>query len=300
MPTPLPVEYPLAAPTVTGDMVLTDLFAQPPEYITQDIIDLTARRLTLVTELYDAPRTAQGGAVIYQVLDTNRTYTTRDVEYVEPGEEFPLITAERGQPVVAAVAKYGGKDYITDESRDRNDLTAYTNMVRQMANTMVRKSHQRGVDAVEAAITAYTRTGVGNNWGAVVVGGSTQTVQSGFPHADFADALLVSEVEELGFEYDGVGLNPQEMAQLRIIYGTDLAGIFSSFGLTPSISNRWPAGTATFYARRMVGGIRVEKPLGTENWREPNTERTWFQTSARNVFFVDKPLAIYRLTGLAG
>ena len=303
MPTQLPTYYPLGAPEVVGDEITVDLMLNEPERITQAIIDLTALRLTLVTEMFATPQGARGGAVIFQVLDENAAFTERDVEYVEPANEFPLITGERQPPRTARIAKYGGKDFITDEARDRNDIRVFAQLAQKMANTMVRKTHQRGVDVVNAAIAEFGRTEAGNNWSAVVVGGSGQTTSSAWPDDDFGAAIEKAELDELGYVYDGVGLHPSQMRSLRNIYASTAGGaerIFSDYGLTPNVSTRWPIGTATFYARGMVGGIRTEKPLGTETWREPSTQRTWAQIDARNLFFVDQPLALYRLTGLAG
>jgi hypothetical protein len=46
--------------------------------------------------------------------------------------------------------------------------------------------------------------------------------------------------------------------------------------------------------------MRIEKPLGTETWREQGTERTWVQSSVRPLWFVDNKFAVLRFTGLAG
>jgi hypothetical protein len=46
--------------------------------------------------------------------------------------------------------------------------------------------------------------------------------------------------------------------------------------------------------------MRIEKPLGTETWREPETERTWSQTSVRPVMYVTNPFSVLQANGLAG
>jgi heme oxygenase (mycobilin-producing) len=73
--------------------------------------------------------------------DGNNLYTTRDVEKVAPGAEFPILTSARHAPS-ATVDKRGGKFDITDEARDRNDILAFTNHVQQVENTIVRELNQ--------------------------------------------------------------------------------------------------------------------------------------------------------------
>jgi hypothetical protein len=43
------------------------------------------------------------------------------VQNVEPGAEFPLVTFDRPTPLVKQVEKFGGKFFVTDEAKDRND-----------------------------------------------------------------------------------------------------------------------------------------------------------------------------------
>jgi hypothetical protein len=53
-------------------------------------------------------------------------------------------------------------------------------------------------------------------------------------------------------------------------------------------------------ASKQVGEMKVEKPLGTESWREEKTERTWIQASVRPVVYVTNPYAVVKVSGLAG
>src|SRR4030095_13903543 len=91
-------------------------------------------------------------------------YTTRDVEAIAPAGEFPLTTSEQLVPNTAMVEKWGGKTFITDEARDRNDSANFTKQIRQMTNTIVRKLNQRAMNALTAALADGSRNVVGNNW----------------------------------------------------------------------------------------------------------------------------------------
>jgi uncharacterized SAM-binding protein YcdF (DUF218 family) len=44
--------------------------------------------------------------------------------------------------------------------------------------------------------------------------------------------------------------------------------------------------------------MRFEKPLSTETWREPQTQRTWLQTDIRPVMYVTNPYSLLKVTGL--
>jgi hypothetical protein len=116
-----------------------------------------------------------GGAVVYDLVTENDLYATRDVEKVAPGAEFPIITSARLAPRVATPDKWGGKFDITDEARDRNDLLAFTNHVRKVANTIVRKLNQYAVGTVTAAVSASSRSFTGHSWSAAVPSGATPT-----------------------------------------------------------------------------------------------------------------------------
>jgi hypothetical protein len=295
------VAYPLGPPTYSGNMLTVDTALQQPTRITRRIADLTLQRF-IVSQVFSSGGGVTGGAVVYDQALLNELYLERDVERVAPGDEFPVVTSVRQAPQVAEVEKWGGKFFVTDEARDRNNVTTFNNQVTQLANTIVRKVNTRAIETLEAAITALGGAGefVGQNWTTVVTGGSSQTNNSGWPAADFAKAQLLADVDELGVTYDLWLLNPQEAAQLAIVYGSALSDVLASHGITTYPSNRVPAGTAYAVARGQVGEIRVEKPLGTETWREQKTERSWVQSSVRPVMYVTNPYSIRKVTGLAG
>jgi hypothetical protein len=111
----------------------------------------------------------------------------------------------------------------------------------------------------------------------------------------------MAEEDELGISYDLWLLNPAQYAQLIILYGaTGLRSVLSEMGISIYVSNRVPAGTAYVVAQGQVGQIRIEKPLGTESWRDPDHERTFVQAGVRPLMFVDNPFAVLQFTGLQG
>lgn len=291
--------HPLAKPSLSGNRITVDLMLNNPTRITKMIMDLTLQRF-IADRIFSNGGSVSGGAVVYDVADTNQLYAARDVQRVEPGAEFPVIQTERPTPSIAEVEKWGGKVWIPDEARDRNQAASFTNKVRQLSNTIVRKINQRAIEVLEAAITASSQTMAGTNWTTVVTGGSSQSNASLWPARDFAIAQSLADADELGIQYTLWILNPQDVAQLQIIYGEGLNSILARFGLSIYGSNRVTAGTAYVVAEGQVGEMRLEKPLGTETWREPGRERTWVQSGVRPLMFVDNYPAILKVTGLRG
>ena len=84
-----------------------------------------------------------------------------------------------------------------------------------------------------------------------------------------------------------------------ILYGGDgLQELLTTLGLNIYVTNRQPVKQATVVAQGQVGQMRIERPLGTETWREPNRERTWIQSSVRPLMFVDNRFSALRFTAL--
>ncbi len=292
--------HPLGPPTVSGNNLTVDMALNQPTRITRMIMDLTLQRF-IVDRVFTSAGGVSGGAVIYDQATVNELYLTRDVEQVSPGAEFPLVDSERPVPKVAEVEKWGGKVFITQEARDRNNVAGFTNKVRQLANTIVRKLNQRAIAELEASITASGQTTAGTNWSTVVTGGSSQSNNTLWPAADFAKAWRLAEEDELGIQYTLWLLNPTQYATLVTIYGAaGLRDLLSELGITIYVSNRVTAGTAYVVAEGQVGEMRLEQPLATETWYEEKTQRHWVQSSVRPVMYVTNPYSVLKFTGLAG
>lgn len=295
-----PASHPLGPPTISGTLMTVDIMLQQPTRITRMIMDLTLQRF-IADRVFSSPGGVTGGAVVYDQATMNELYAARDIQRIAPGTEFPLLTGVQLTPKVASVEKWGGKVFITDEARDRNNTALFMRLMRQVGNTIVRKINARAIAELNAAIAAFSQTFVGNNWQTVITAGTSASTASLYPLKDFARADQIAEIDELGVTYDLVLLNPQEMAQLITIYGaTNLDEFLGFIQKDIYVSNRVPAGTAYFVQQGAVGEMRIEKPLGTETWREQETERTWSQTGVRPVMYVTNPFSVLQATGLAG
>jgi hypothetical protein len=292
--------HPLAAPTVSTTTITVDTMLNQPTRITRMLMDMTLQKF-VADRIFAGGGGVTGGAVIYDSVEANDLYASRDVERVAPGAEFPIITSARRAPGVAEVEKWGGKVWISDEARLRNDSVLFTNQLRQLGNTIVRKINARAIQVLEAMFTAYPSRVVASvgNWQAVTPYGATPTAPAGWPAADFAKAAEIAETDEMGMTYNLWILNPQDYTFLLQLYGGDgLQELLNTLDLEIYVTNRMTVKTAYVVAQGQVGQMRMEKPLGTETWREPNRERTWVQSSVRPLMFVDNRFAALKFTAL--
>ena len=293
--------YPLAGPTVNGSTITVETMLNQPTRITRYLSDIALRNF-ISPLFFSFPGGVSGGAVIYDQLTINDLFPTRDVQEVAPGGEFPITSSDNVDPKVAAVEKHGGKFFVTDEARDRNDQGVIQREGRKTMNAMVRRQDARAIAIVDAAFAANpSQVVTGVNWDTVVTGGSGQSNASAWPAADIAKVRKLADTQELGVEIDNLILNPNQAYQLELVYGDKLGALLSANGIDNLVSsNRVAAGTGYALAAGQPGEMRAEKPLSTETWREPETQRTWVQTDARFVQYVTDPFSMFKLTGLAG
>lgn len=291
---PVSYSHPYGPPRIDGTTITVETMLKQPTRITRMVMDLTPRDRWISDQLFASGGGVTGGAVIFDEAQEADAYAGRDVEQIAAGSEFPLITSQVGVPNTALVEKWGGKVFITDEARDRNDTAAFARAIRQLANTQVRKLNQRAVEEVMRAAADGSRNVIGNDWSSYdpEVDPPQQS-----PAYDFGRAQMQADTEEMGMDYNVWILNPQEVLALQAIYGPTLSGagiptIYSTPRMTP--------GEGIACVRGQLGQQRIEKALGTETWREPKTEMTWVQSSVRPLWFVDNKFAMLWFKALDG
>jgi hypothetical protein len=294
------VAYPYGPPTIAGTTITVETMLNEPTRVTQALSDITLQNFW-ADRVFAFPGGVEGGAVIFDQLTLNDLYTTRDVQNVEPGGEFPILSIDRPTPLVAQVEKYGGKWFVTDEARDRNNPQQLTQGIQKAANTINRKTHQKLVAILDATITAFggALTMAGTDWTTATTTAATALTPAGQAAGDLAKAQLVADQTELGVEYNLLIINPLQASELRMLYGDRLAGILGDNGITELIAtNRVTAGQAYLVAEGQVGELRIEKALDTETWREQRTQKTWLQSDVRPVMYVTNPYSMIKLTGI--
>lgn len=289
---PVAPGHPFGPPKKVGNVITVEQMLKTPTRINRMIMDLTAERF-IADRLFANGGGVTGGAIIFDEAQENELYPTRDIEQVSPAGEFPLVGTEATVPNTAEVEKWGGKVYITDEARDRNDQATFIRQTRQLGNVVVRKLNQRAVETVNAALVDGSRDVIGNDWSSY---DPEVDPPQASPAYDFGRADMIATTDEMGADYNLWILNPQEVLALVAIYGSLVAP-----GIPPIYSSpRQTAGEAIVCQAQGCGQTRIEKPLSTETWREQKTERTWMQSSVRPLWFVDNKFVLLRFKGLDG
>ena len=300
MTSPAPVSYPLGAPTVVNTSLTVDIALNTPAVITRRIADLTAQRFIVDRVFTGSGVSVAAGAVIYEQMQRNALFMSRNTEQRGPGDEYPTLSGTRGPALVAVAEDWGGKFFVTDEARSRNDARFLDQQVTQLSNTLVRRVNQRAVETIEAAVTPAGAIDfvTGNNWSAFQVSGSTPTPNRQQPIGDFAKVQALADADELGVQFDLWLVHPTQWEALTIGYGSDLPDTLKAAGIEVFASNRIAVGVAYAVARGQVGFLDYERQLTTETWREQATRRTWIQSYVMPVMGITNPYAIRKIVGL--
>ena len=95
-------QHPLGPPTVSGNDVTVDTMLEQPTRVTRFLSDITLQDF-LLEDLFVSAGGVSGGAVIYDMPTVNELYPERDVQQVEVGAEFPVLTSDRRAPLVVAL-----------------------------------------------------------------------------------------------------------------------------------------------------------------------------------------------------
>lgn len=294
-------QYPYGTPSVAGTTFSIDFLLANPSRVTRAIAQLALQNF-YVDRIFAPAGAITGGAVVYDQATSNELYANRDVSRVEPGNEFPIVTFDRGAPKTAQVEKFGGKFPVTDEAIRRNQGGRVNRAIAQLANTIQRKTQQRALTELTAAITANSRTAVGTNWqtaAGTALGSQLATVG---PLADLTSVELANQTIELGYSYDFAIMNPAEWRKFRLAAGgqvADARALLNDSGIRDVwVTNRKAAGSVYWLAERQVGELGYEVPLSTETWRDKDgKQQNWYQSFVLPVMYVTDPFAILETTG---
>jgi hypothetical protein len=295
---PFSQSFPPNPPTISTDTLSVSVYLNNPTRVHRVINDLTLNRF-IADRLFASGPKAEGGAVIFDQVTIGDFFLARDVQKIKPGMEYPTLTDTMPTPKVAAVDKWGGQVFITDEQRDRNAIDVFARETRKLANTIVRK-----VDGIAIATLAAApiNTFTGASW--ATASGDTMI-------ANLIDAASLINDPDMGYVADLVLLNPIQFNWLLKNNNFRLAmqaftaksilrdGIVGDFlGMSFGRSNRVPAGTAYIAASQMVGAISDEVPLSTGVYREEGEDKTYLKSARRLVAYVTDPKAAVQLSGL--
>lgn len=150
----MPVTYPPAAPTISGDNITISAFLKSPTQIARRIIELTNNRY-VADVLLSGRFNAAGGAVQY-ISTGESQFAADDPKAIAPGGEYPQTTLGSGTPSVANVVKVGRDALITDEAIARMNMFAVNREIDRLVNTMVKYIDGVALSAISSAVTQNT------------------------------------------------------------------------------------------------------------------------------------------------
>ena len=156
----MPVSYPPAPPTLSGDLLTINRLLQSPTLIRRRLRTLADVRFVADQILTQRFRSS-GGAVLYEISEP--IFNDREVEAVAPGSEYPRDTPATGEAATAAVSKWGQAVFLSDEAIKRNVYggSEIDRSLRKVVNTVVRKVDRVTIAAVASAVTATQEASAG-------------------------------------------------------------------------------------------------------------------------------------------
>jgi hypothetical protein len=297
-----PDMYPPPPPTVSGNTISIYEWLAQPARVQRTITDLTAERFVADRVLAPGPR-ATGGAVIFDQVLASELYAARDIQAIEPGSEFPIVTTTEAAPLVARTIKWGGAGIITYEQRDRDDRDQLARTLTRIRNTIVKK-----VDAVAIAsllAAPHLTQAASGTW----------TSGTAAIFKDVATAVVAVDKLDMGYTITDALISPT--TELNMITNDKLMGqlpresnnritspiasirMQGLLGLTWYPTNRVADDDVILVAGRTVGSISDEKPLYSRVVDQPAQERVLVMAARLTVPFITDPKACVRIQGVA-
>jgi hypothetical protein len=209
-------EYPLGTPSVSGSTYTVDLMLKEPTRINAYVSNVALYGY-FAERIFNNAGGVSGGALLYTQLTTNDLFPTRRAQNVAPGAEFPEVTFDRPTPKTAQVEKLGGKFRVTDEARDRNDLTAIQSEGTKLGNDIRDQLHTRALAELDASIAAIGSDVqvTGTSWADAAALTLTTTANNLLPATDFAQLSMRAANQRLGTHVQPVDREPAGGDELR-------------------------------------------------------------------------------------
>ncbi len=293
---------PPAQPTVSGRLVTLDTYLNNPLRVQMDVRQLMANYFLSDQIFAPGGSVAGSGAVIYdQMVGSEWYFTGRDVQQINPGQEFPFLDMAEQVPLVARTAKWGGALQFTYEDIERNRIDKLASGLQRLRNTVTRKVDAVSMAVLRAAPIIQTTASAswalpGTNLVKDIMTGMAAQEQLDLGYA--SNAVLLSPTTALNvMTNDKVGTmignaNGQIMSPLA---SRQLSGLLDlTWWPTPRIGDN----EVILVATGVAGRISDERPLYTRVVDDPERERRILMAGRLAVPYVTDPKAVIRITGV--
>ncbi|QII05902.1 hypothetical protein BH93_11430 [Rhodococcoides fascians A25f] len=290
-------------PELNGRRLTVDVALKQQSVIRNRIAALADPQLVLDKFFTSLGAPVEGGGLLYSVIKASDFYTSKPIEQRVPETEYAIVEGVDPESKLAKPEDWGGKFSISDERVKRNDASYLDQQTTQLTNTIVRKLNDSALAVVDAGIGAEN-TIAGHNWNTVITTGpeANLTPNAARPAADFADAQLANDLQELGVQNDLLVLHPNQERALKVAYGENLDDVLKSAGLTAGIFStpRLTPGIGYALQKGQAGTVGFEFPLTVDTWDDRSIRSKWVQGFAVPAFALERPYAVKKLVGLAG
>lgn len=305
----MPMTYPAAAPTLSGDLLTISRFLQQPANVRRRLRDF--RDLRFVSDqILRAQFVASGGAVLYE--QSEPFVTDRTVEAVSPGAEYPFAETPTGTAALASVVKWGQKVRITEEEVLRETVASVVDRkLRKLVNSVIKQVDSVTMAAVESAVTQNAAATTA--WA---------TIATATPFYDVEKAKAVIRALNLGYSPDTIVMDDNRYAALlnnsvvsallrreneqNPIYTGQIETIA---GLKIVVTPNLPTPSTVYVLDSTQLGGMADEPgafagyqaqdmrVSTRVIEQPDIDSVDIQGRRKTVPIVQEPGAAYRITG---
>ncbi|MCZ0732318.1 major capsid protein [Mycolicibacterium iranicum] len=291
-------------PSLTGNNLTVDAALKSPTTLLKQIAKIADSELLLPLFTHQLGTRLTGGGLLYSTINRENLYTASDVEQRSPGAEYPVTAAVRPEPQLSKVEDWGGKALIPDEAILRNNISLLDQETIALGNTIARKVDQLLMREVELAIANLDGAGIviGNDWSDLQLFGpdANLTPTHDLPTADFAKVALAMKNDDMGFTFDTLVVNPSEEYNLKVAYADKYESMLKSAGIELFSSTRIEPGVGWAIQKGRVGTVGFEFGLTVEVIDDRERRQKKVQAYVVPAVGIDQPLAMKKLTGLAG
>jgi hypothetical protein len=313
----MPVTFPPAAPTLSGDVLSINRYLKTPLIVLRDLRTLL-EQMFISDKILTGQLYTESGSVLYETGET--IYADRNPAGVQPLSEYPITPISLGDASMANTVKWGQDALISDESISRSSYDVLTRAFRKLTNSHVQKIDSVALSAVSSAITQ--NTAAVNSWAGT---GSAPVILRDLMRA-FANILnlkqgYMPDTVLLGLTTFANVVSDDKLLQLlpREVPGVSASPVEGGWngpfmrkigGFTFVTSPNLPTtGVATLLDSTMLGAFvdeRLPAPgyVGGDNGLQVKTIRTeesdGWRIRARRVTvpIVREPAAAWKITGV--
>lgn len=149
----MPIEFPPAAPTLSGDILSISRFLNNPPLVLRALRDI-ADQMFIADKILTGTIQTDSGSVIYEQNES--IFADRDPQPVAPMSEYPITSIGTGPALTANTVKWGNDAEISDEAISRQKYPVVARAFRKLANSHVQKIDSVALSAVNSAVTQNT------------------------------------------------------------------------------------------------------------------------------------------------